>query len=199
MNPNPRIGLSAIPLGVFFLVSRIGEPWQAILASFVASAVVFYYTRQDKLIGTLGVFGFVIVCITATIGIVTDSEKAYLYRDPITDAAFFCLHTGSMILRRPLIGALAHELFPGVATKIPINAPLFYLLGCAFASWDIGNGLLRIYLLETLSTGEYLVWSRVLGWPVTASLVGLSTFLVMREVKRRESLEASGAAPATAA
>ncbi|MFN0096994.1 MAG: hypothetical protein ACKVVT_19720 [Dehalococcoidia bacterium] len=186
MNPNPRIGLSIIPVAVFFLVTKIGDPWQAILASFVASAIVFHYTRRDRLIGTLGVFGFVIVCITATIGIVTDSERAYLYRDPLTDAAFLCLHLGSMIIRKPLIGALAHELFPGVATKIPINAPLYYGLSLAFASWDLGNGLLRVYLLETLSTGEYLVWSRILGWPVSATLIGISAALIFREAKRRD-------------
>ncbi len=196
---NPRIGLSAVPVGVFFLVTKIGDPWQAILAGLIASTVVFFLTRKDRLIGVLGMIGFGIVIISSVIGFVTDSEKAYLYRDPITDGVFLCLHLGSAALRRPLIGALARELFPDVARKIPVSAPIYIWLSIAFAAWDLVNGLLRLYLLDTLSIGEYLVWSRILGFPVSVTLIGTAVYLVFREAKRRDHVgQLGGPAPAAA-
>jgi intracellular septation protein A len=187
-NPQPmvnvRIFASMVPVGVFYLVSRVGESWQAIVAGFIASAIVFWYTRKDRLIGALTAFGFLVVAVSAVIGIIWDSEKAYLASGPVADFLFVPLYLGSIVIGRPLIGGIARELFPAVAASIPPRAALFNWLSAAWAMFDVFHGVFRIYLLRELSVGEYIIWSRLLFWPFSAAMIGVTAWLIFREAKR---------------
>ncbi|MFN0147011.1 MAG: hypothetical protein ACKVT1_10895 [Dehalococcoidia bacterium] len=183
---NPRLLASLLPIAVFWGLSRglNVDSWVAILGGFIASAAVFYYNRKDRLIGALTAFGFVVVGASAVAGIVWDSEKAYLASGPIADFLFVPLFAVSIALRKPLIGGIARELFPQVATRLPINAPVFVGLTIAWAVYNIVHGVFRVYLLRELSVGEYIIWSRVLTWPVLAVLFGVSGWLIHRAAQR---------------
>lgn len=183
---NPRLLASLIPIGVFWGLSRglDTESWVAILGGFIASAAVFYYNRKDRLIGALTAFGFVVVGASAVVGIAWDSEKAYLASGPIADFLFVPLYAVSVGMRKPLIGGIARELFPDVARRLPVNAPVFIVLSVAWAVYDVVHGLFRVYLLRELSVGEYIIWSRVLTWPVLAVLLAVSGWLIYRASRR---------------
>jgi intracellular septation protein A len=182
---NGRVLLSIVPVVVFFGLTRVAPPWIAITGGFAASAFVFYYSRKDRLIGALAAFGFVVVGTSAVIGLIWESEKAYLASGPVADFLFVPLYLGSILLRKPLIGGIAREMFPRVAATVSIHAPVFAWLSVAWAGYDIFHGFLRIYLLQELSVGQYIIWSRVLSWPFTMVLVGASTYYIMREMRRR--------------
>jgi hypothetical protein len=193
---NLRILASIFPLGVFYGFSRVADPWVAVLAGFAASSVVFYYNRQSRLIGTLTAFGFVLVAVSAVVGIAANSEKAYLASGPIGDFLFVPLYLGSILIGRPIIGGIARELLPKYAGHLPANAPVFVWMSVVWAIYDTLHGLGRVWLLQELSTGQYIIWSRVLFWPISIGLVGLTGLLVMRAGQRYAGVpEEGGEAP----
>lgn len=182
---NPRILLSLIPIAVFYALYRADAPtWVAIGGGFAASVAVLYSNRKDRLIGALTLFGFGVVGVSAAVGIIWDSEKAYLASGPVSDFLFVPLYAGSIVIGKPLVGGIARELFPAIAGRIPIDAPVFVRLSLAWAIFDVGMGVLRTYLLVNLSVGEYLVWSRVFGWPLSWTLLAVTAWLIWREAKR---------------
>ena len=181
---NLRIVTSILPVATFYLLTRVAEPWVAILGGFAVSSAVFYINRKDRLIGMLTVFGFVVVAASSTVGIIYDNEKAYLASGPISDFLFVPLFLGSIVVGRPLIGGIARELFPLIAGPIPAKAPVFVWLSVAWAAWNLVHGVIRVFMLQELSIGEYIIWSRIAFWPFGAVLTGSSAWLILRESRR---------------
>jgi hypothetical protein len=182
---NLRIVTSIAPVVVVYLLTRVADPWVAVLGGFIASAIVFAYNRRDRLIGVLTAFSFGIVTISALVGIFANSEKAYLAAGPIGDFAFVLLYLGSVAVRRPLIGGIARELLPRYAGHVPLNAGVFVWMTLAWAGYDLVHGAARIWMLQEMSIGEYIIWSRLAFWPFSSGLVGITAALAIREGKRR--------------
>ena len=180
---NYRILASGIPVAVFYLLTRNFDPWVAVLGGFVASAIVFYYNRKDRLIGLLAAFGFVVIFVSSIVGVVINSEKAYLAAGPVGDFLFVPLYLGSVLIGKPLIGGIARELMPKYVGHMPINAPVFVWLTVAWAFWDLAHGLGRVWMLQELSTGEYIIWSRLAFWPFSSAMVGLTAWFAWRAAK----------------
>ncbi|MGI8926522.1 MAG: hypothetical protein ACR2HN_07730 [Tepidiformaceae bacterium] len=184
---NPRLLFSLLPVAIFYVLYRADFPtWVAISGGFACSAVVLYFNRRDRLIGILTLFGFVIVAASAVVGVVWSSEKAYLASGPISDFLFVPLYAGSIVLRQPLVGGISRELFPAIAGRLPPSAPLFVRLSIAWALFDLIHGAIRTWQLANLSVGEYIIWSRVVGWPLSGTLLAVTAFLIYREARRLE-------------
>jgi hypothetical protein len=181
---NFRILASAIPVAIFFALTRIAPPWVAIIVGFVATAVVTYANRKDRLIGLLAVYGFVIVAVCAVAGIVGNNEKAYLASGPISDFLFFPLYLGSVILRRPLVGGVARELVPAATLRIPADAFVFMWLSVLWAFYNLSQGFFRFWLLSELSVGEYIILSRLLNWPMSMVMLAITAVFIYREARR---------------
>jgi len=188
---NPRILLSLLPVVVFFGLTRVAAPQLAILGGFAASALVFYVARGERLIGLLTAFGFSIVAVAAFIGIVWSSEKAYLASGPVSDFLLAPTYIGSVLIGKPLVGGISRELFPAIAGRIPINAPVFAWLSALWAGYDILHGVGRTYMLSELSVGEYIIWSRIISWPPTAIVLGITAFFILREARRHTDFQLS--------
>lgn len=180
---NFKILASGIPIAVFFGLSQVASPWIAIVGGFSASSLVYYASRRDRLIGEIAAFAFVCVAVTALVGIVANSEKAYLASGPVSDFLFVPWYLGSVLLGRPLVGGIARELAPALAMKVPLQAPVFAWLSVAWAGFDTIHGTMRVYLLTHLSVGEYIVWSRLIGWPITGALLATSAFFIWRAAR----------------
>lgn len=188
---NPRILLTLVPIAVFYGLFKMDAPtWAAIGGGFTASGLVLFTNRKDRLIGGLALFGFVILGITAVIGIVWGSEKAYLASGPVSDFLFAPLYLVSILIGKPLVGGVVRELFPAWVAALPFDHRVYVLLSVLWALYDVIHGLARVYMLSSLSVGEYLIWSRLASWPMNAALLALSAWLIMREVKRAEADEA---------
>ncbi len=184
---NLRVLLSLLPVAVFFGLSRVAPPWVSISGGFAASTIVFATNRRDRLIGSLTAFGFVVVAISAAIGIVWSSEKAYLASGPIAEFLFVPLFGISIAIRRPLVGGIAQELFPKIASRLAKDAPVFIWLSVAWGIFDFFLGLTRALMLSDLSVGEYIIWSRVVTWPFSVALLGATAYFIYREARRLES------------
>jgi hypothetical protein len=197
---NPRVLLSVLPVAAFYFASRWFGATPAILAGFVTFVGVYFANRRDGLIGVLTAFGFVVVTVSAVIGLIWNSEKAYLASGPVFDFLLIPLHLGSLVIRKPLVGAIARELFPFLKPRIPINHPVFFGVTIAWACFDVFQGVVRGWMLHELSVGEYIIWSRVVGWPVSTALFLATVYFVFRAARGpgetwRGMLRSAGAPP----
>lgn len=192
---NPRAALTAFPIVVFLILSRgldnwLDIPsWVAILGGFISSGVVFVVNRKERVLGALAIFGFVIVAVSAVVGIIWDSEKAYLASGPVSDFLFVPAYAGSVLLRKPLIGAIARELFPAWAEHIPANEPVYAQLCWAWAVYDLAHGIARVIMLSELSVTQYILISRVSSWPFTALLIYMTVKGIKGAAARYAPLE----------
>lgn len=183
---NPRILMSLIPVAVFLVLSRFAPPAVSISGGFAASTLVFVLNRKDRLIGALTAFGFVVVAVSAVIGLLWNSEKAYLASGPVSDFLFIGLYLGSIVMGKPLVGGIARELWPAVAGRLPIDARVFVQLSLVWAAYDLAHGLGRLYMLMNMDVDEYVILSRLLWWPVNAMLLGYTVAMIHRESRRLE-------------
>lgn len=193
---NPRVLLSIVPVLVFLVLSQVFPPWVSISGGFVASACVFFFTRKTRLIGLLTAFGFVVVTASAIVGIVVDSEKAYLASGPIFDFVSVPIYFGSLVIRKPLIGAIAREMFPAWAGGLPLDLPSFRWLTVAWGTYDIFHGALRVWMLQELTVNQYVVFSRIAFWPFTTALILTTVWSVRRDYRRSLESEPPKGSPA---
>src|SRR5690606_22127869 len=113
--------------------------------------------------------------------------KTFLASGPISDFLFVPLYLGSILVGRPIIGGIVRELVPVVRDHVPEKAPIWAWLTLAWAVCNLSQGFLRLWLLSNLSVGEYLVWSRVLAWPMSAAMILVTVVVVLAEARKHGS------------
>ncbi len=198
MKFNPRILLSILPAGSFYLFDRYFGTEVGIILSFVIFALVFQATRKAGVIGALAAVGFVVTAVSAGAGLLWESEKAYLASGPASDFTLVTIYAASVILGRPIIGMVAHEVFPKVTGGLQQGHGVFMTVTLLFAASELVQGIGRIWMIQEFSTGEYLLWSRVAGWPVTLAVVALSTALILYQTRREGEKAGRPLGPAVA-
>ena len=181
--PNFRILVSGIPVAVFYALTKVAPPSVSVAGGFIAFTIVFYFTQRSRLYQLLTVVGFVAVAISAGVGIVASSEKAYLAAGPIANFVFVPLYLGSVLIGQPLVGGIAREIVPGMVGRLPVNAAVFMWLSVVWGIYEAAQGVVRFLLLSELSVGEYIVWSRVFGWPASAVMLSVTVFFIVRAAR----------------
>ena len=195
---NGEIWLSILPIAAFLLVDRVADTRVAIGAGFAAAVIVFLRTRHSGVIGYLAVGGIVIVGGSALVGIILDSDKAFFASDAIGDFLWTGAFLGSVVIGRPLMGVFVREMFPGVKDWISERHQVFITLSLAWAVQNVVTAVIRLILLDSLSTDSYILWSRVATWPLNIGLFAISYYLVWRAIHReaeRRVSEESAAGP----
>ena len=180
---NFRIFLSIAPVLTFLAFTRVADAWVAVSGGFAVSVFVFFLARRDRLIGTLSAFGLTVVTVSAILGVIWNSEKAYLASGPASDFLFVPLYLASVLLSRPLVGSIVHEIFPRRFAMVPANHTVFVRLSLAWAGFDVIHGVVLTTLLLNLGVVEYVVWSRVVGWPITGVMLLASLVAVQRTAR----------------
>lgn len=181
--PNFRVLVTGIPVAVFYLLTRVAPPPVSVAGGFIAFTIVFFYTRRSRMFQLLTFTGFVVVAISAAIGIVASSEKAYLAAGPVANFVFVPLYLGSVFVGQPLVGGIAREIVPGMVGRLPVNAAVFVWLSVVWGVYEAAQGAVRFLLLAELSVGEYIVWSRVFGWPTSGLMLAITVFFILRAAK----------------
>ena len=179
---NNEIWLSVLPIAAFLLVDRVADTRVAIGAGFAAALLVFLRTRKSGVIGYLAIGGIVIVGGSATVGIILDSDKAFFASDALGDFLWMAALLISIALGRPLIGVFVREMFPGVRDWIGERHRVFVWLTLAWAVQNVVTAVIRIILLDSLSTDAYILWSRVATWPLNIGLLAISYYLIYRAI-----------------
>jgi hypothetical protein len=180
MQLDPSIGLGLLPVAVFLAVNYLGPAQWAIALSFLTSCFVFVRMRSRGAIQFLSVLGFLIVAGAAVVGLVADSDRAFVAQNIVADFVFAALFAGSALVRRPLIGAIAREAVPAIQPVMPIDLAMFMRLTLLSAALNIVTGIARIVLFQALDANAYTIASRVLGAPLSIGFVVYCYYAITR-------------------
>ena len=184
---NLKILLSLLPITVFWVMRNFTDTEIAIGIGFATSIAVFRITRQQGVVGFLAVLALLVVGGAALFGVFFASDKVFLANDPVSDFLWGILFIGSVLVRRPIVGLLTNELFPNLINFINVRNRVFYILTIIWALYYIGTGMIRMFLLEAMSVDSYILWSRMIVWPMTLLLFIISVYVIRRSEKKQES------------
>ena len=165
---NPRIFFGALPALVFLVAHQFTSTPVSIGISFAVSALVFARNSGHGIVRALSVLSFSIVAASAATGIVLRSDGAFVAQNLIGDFSIALVSVGSVLIRRPLIGAISRDMAPGIQPVMEIGHPVFVQLTLISAALSVVGGLARIVMLLLLSTDLYVIVSRVALWPSQA-------------------------------
>ena len=179
-----RIFWSLLPLVVFLVLNSFWpeDLWRtqvAIVASFAASTWVFAINRDSGVIRFITVLGFVVVAGSAVVGLVADSAKAFAAQNIYSDFLVAVVCLTSVVIGRPLVGAVARESIPALRTLMDPKHRLFVVLTLVFMAYNIGTGIFRIFLLGEFSANEYVLVSRVTS-PISIAFFLACYFTIKR-------------------
>lgn len=178
-----RVLLGILPVVAFY----VGYQWNAYAAiglGLLATGAAYYGSDRKGLVGVLALIGLVVATVAALVGIVLEDERAFLARDASVDFLLVLVALGSVLCRRPIVGWVARDLWPQLKPLLPLEHRVFMQATLLLALANLIQGVVRVWMLfGGFSVGEYLVYSRVFGWPVTAAMLFAVTALVRRAAR----------------
>ena len=165
MRINPRIFVGTAPALIFLISHQFASTPTSILISFSVSALVFARNSGHGIIRALSVLSFSIVAVSAVTGILLRSDGAFVAQNVVGDFSIALVSVGSVIIRRPLIGAISRDMAPGIQPVMSIGHPVFVQLTLVSAAMSVASGIARIAMLAIFGTDLYVIVSRVALWP----------------------------------
>jgi len=181
---NPSVMEGGLPVVVFWLVNQFADAPVSISASFATAIIVFARNKQSGVIRALSVLGFVVVAGSAAVGLMMNSDKAFAAQNIVSDFVIVPIALGSILIGRPLAGAVGRELFPAIRPIVPERHRVFVFLTLVVVAINLSTGLIRLAMIDALSTNDYVLLSRVIGVPFNILLFGLAFVLVLRVIER---------------
>ena len=184
MNIDPSVFQGFAPAIVFLIANQLAPTQIAIVLSFAAAVVVFVRNKASGVIRLLSTIGFAIIAFSTALGLALDSDRAFVAQNIFADIVFAALFFGSVVVGRPLIGAIARELVPGIRPVMQINLPVFVQLSLLNAAINVVSAIARYLMIENMSTNAYVILSRAVFIPVNIAFIALCYFLIVRTAIR---------------
>ena len=170
---DPRVIEGAYPAFVFLIANSLWTTQLAIALSFGTALFVFVRNRQRGVIGILGGISFIIVSISAIVGLIWDSGTVFVAQNLIADFVFAGVYAVSILIGRPLIGVIAREMVPSIKPVIDVNHRVFVQLTIVAIFINAGEGIARLFMIEAMSNNAYVIVSRVVFIPLTIAFYAL--------------------------
>jgi hypothetical protein len=180
LRPDLRVLAGILPSVAFLVLNSLMSTQLAIVVSFVVSAGVFFLNPGRGVIRALTVISFTVVLASAVVGLAFDSGKAFVAQNMVGDFLISAIFLGSVLMHRPMIGAIAREMVPAIKPVMALDHAVFVKLTLINVGLNLVSGFARLFLLDALTENQYVIASRVLGFPL-----GVGFFLyAYREITR---------------
>ena len=171
-----------LPLGAFYAGLELSGLTAGIVASAVASVLIYVYERRrgrDALLVRLSL-GF--VAVQSTVGLVANSATVYLAQPVLLAAAWGLAFVVSVLVGRPLAGALACAWypFPQWLKESRDFKRVYTVESLVWGAYFLGRSALRLAILLHGSIGGFLVITFLTGTPVTILLLAWSIRYAIR-------------------
>ena len=195
---DPWAGLGILPIAAFLIVLELAGARAAIGVSLASALAVFYAQQRAKagggLVFKLALLGLATMIGSSIAGLALDSERAFLWQDPIGDFTIAALLLAALGLGWPLTGRVICELFPRVAAVLAPSHRVFALVSVIFLFENLAMGFIRVWLLEgtEISSAQYALFSRAVAWPLRAVLA-VASYQLIRRAMRAERIAAARA------
>jgi hypothetical protein len=199
---NGAVFEGALPIMVFWLLNQVADPRVAIAASFATAVAVFLRNRESGVIRFLSTVGFAVVAASAVVGLVFDNDKAFAAQNIVSDFLAVPLGLGTILAGRPLVGMITRELVPAIRPYMAVTHRTFVYLTLISVAINAGTGVIRWFMLDALSTNDYVILSRILGIPFNIAYFGGAFVWIRHDMEKAMAEEPPpppGAVPLPAA
>jgi hypothetical protein len=177
-----------LPLGAFYAGLELSGLTAGIVASALASLLIYVYERRhgrDALLVRLSL-GF--VAVQSIVGLVANSATVYLAQPVLIAAAWGVAFVASVVIGRPLAGSLACAWypFPDWLKEHRDFKRVYAVESLVWGAYFLGRSALRLAILLHGSIGGFLVITFLTGTPVTILLLVWSIRYAMRGLAETE-------------
>ena len=186
-----------IPVVLFLSVNTlVGLAWAIGVATAWAGVGTLLRRRAGQSTGPLVWLTLGYVLLRGVAGIATGSELVYFGPGVFNNLAIGTAFAVSVLIRRPLIGAIApiFYAFPNALRQDPAYRRVFSRLTLAWAVLELANGTMQIILLTTVSTNMFVLVRSLVSWPATAAMFVFSLRYPRRAFSREPDVAARIAA-----
>ena len=165
-----------LPLGAFYAGLELSGLTVGVVASALASVLIYLYERRrgrDALLVRLSL-GF--VAVQSIVGLVANSATVYLAQPVLLAAAWGLAFVVSVVIGKPLAGSLAGAWypFPQWLRESHDFKRVFTVESLVWGAYFLGRSALRLAVLLHGSIGGFLVITFLTGVPVTILLLAWS-------------------------
>src|SRR3954452_484011 len=187
LGSGPRFARDAFgPMLVFYAGWKVSGLLLGVTASTIASFAAYRWERSHDRPGLMARIGLGFVIVQAAIGLAADSAVVYLAQPVLINGAYGLAFLGSALLRRPLAGAFATEMypFPDEVKSSDTFRSAFSRISLAWGAYLVLRSAVR---LSTLSSGDvdaFIVVNMLTGVPLTAFLMGWSVWYAVRYFRK---------------
>jgi len=187
---NGAIGLvlgSLVPVAIFYVGLQTWGFSIAVVLVLSWSALVFllHFKRTGRAdVFSATTFGF--ACVKAAAGLASQNTLLYLAWPSLENLVYGISFFGSALLGKPLLALYAQRLYP-IPPHVRASPAFRRAFVIVSAVWLCGHSLravLRLWLLATLPLEVYLIADTVAGWPINGSLVAITAWFPLRELRR---------------
>jgi hypothetical protein len=171
-----------LPLGAFYAGLELSGLVAGIVASALASVLIYLYERSRGRDALLVRLSLLFVAVQSIVGLVANSATVYLAQPVLLAAAWGLAFIVSVVVGRPLAGALACAWypFPQWLRESPDFKRVYTVESLVWGAYFLGRSALRLAILLQGSIGGFLAITFVTGAPVTILLLAWSIRYAMR-------------------
>lgn len=175
------------PVIIFWVANNLGPSSLAIVLSFLTAAFVFVRNRKSGIVRILSIVSFAIVAASAAAGLALNNDKAFAAQNIVSDVSFVVIGIVSLVIGKPFVGPLTRELIPALRPLLNDADRVFVILTVVNVLINVVQAIVRVWLLDAMSTNSYVVVSRVIGVPFNVAYFGLAYVLIVRRLDAFEA------------
>lgn len=187
LGSGPRFARDAFgPMLAFYVGYKASSLLLGIVLSTIASFAAYSWERSHDRPGLMARISLGFVLVQAAIGLAADSAVVYLAQPVLINGAYGLAFAVSAILRRPLAGAFATEMypFPDEVKQSQTFRLAFSNISLAWGAYLLVRSGARMASLSGGDVDAYMVVNFVTGVPLTALLMGWSVWYAVRYFRR---------------
>lgn len=182
-----------LPLGAFYAGLELSGLVAGIVASALASVLIYVYERARGRDALLVRLSLLFVAVQSIVGLVANSATVYLAQPVLLAAAWGAAFVVSVVVGRPLAGVLACAWypFPQWLRESPDFKRVYTVESLVWGGYFLARSALRLAILLNGSIGGFLVITFLTGTPVTILLLVWSIRYAMRGLAETEPAAAA--------
>jgi intracellular septation protein A len=199
LGSGPRFARDAFgPVLAFYVGWKVLGLVAGIAASTVLSLLAWRYERRRDRPGIMARVALAIVLVQAVIGLIADSAKVYLAQPVLVNAVFGGAFIVTTLMRRPLAGVFAGEMypFPPEVRASRTFLRVFSRVSLAWGAYLLLRSAVRFVTLAETSVDAFVLVNFATGVPLTAGLMSWSVWYGVRGFRRSEEWGWAFEAPA---
>jgi intracellular septation protein A len=190
----PRVARDGFgPLLAFFVAWKTIGLLAGIAAAVLTAALLFRYERSRGRPGMVVRLSLGLVLIRAVVGLISGSASTYLAQEIAIDTLLSSAFLGSLLVRRPLTGFFAAEVFPltDELRRHPVFLHTQRVITLAWGVYFLARAGVRLVAFESLSSSGYVLVVALSDVPFLLALLAWSVWYGSRALRRELELQAA--------